>query len=881
MRTLGWLSLVVGLLLGLFGSQAWAVGLPEPPSLRLAPDPRPLGYTVELVVDPKQETFTGTIDIELEAKTTHEVVWLHADDLTVEKASQVGGADAKIVGTKQGLVGLAFSPSLPAGRATLRLVYRGVLSSKDSAGASRQKEGDDWYVFTHFEPIDARRVFPCFDEPSFKVPWQLAITVPADQLALSNTPTTAVTEVMRNQQKWKRFAFARTKPLPSYLIAFAVGAFELVEAGKSPRSGVPIRIITPRGQAAQARWAAESTRQVLGLLEEYFGSNYPYEKVDMIAVPLFSGAMENPGLITFSSQLMLRRPAEETVDSRRAYASVATHELAHQWFGDLVTMAWWDDLWLNEAFASWMTPKIIERWQPGWGAAEGRVGMRAGAMATDKLLAARRIRQPIESNNDIKNAFDPITYNKGASVIHMFEEWVGPSVLQAGVRAYLKKHAHGNATSADFLSAVSLAAKRDVKTPFSTFLDQAGVPALSMDVHCDGKTARLKLHQERYLPIGVVAPAAQTWQLPICVRGTTRVCTLLTTTDGELALPGACPKSLLPNVGAAGYYRAVLSPTQLAALLADGGSSLSVPELLGVLSDVSAMVRAGKLPYGDALALVPRFSGHANRHVVQAAVQLLGNARDNGYFPDAERPAWVRFIQQNFGARARQLGWLPRSSDDEDTRILRNVLVPLVADDGQDAALETEAAKLATAWMADHSTVPAESVPGILDAAAQRKDGAAARYEAWLTAAKGEKDQLTRVRLLHALSGYRDPAFVARSFALILEKTFDIRESLTLLFGATRTPRTRRQAWDFLRAQFDPLVAKLPRDMGAMLPNLASSLCDDAVATEAEAFFKDRAPRFVGGPRQLALALENTRQCAAFKRAQSPSVTSFLTSLPR
>jgi len=868
--------LVVGVVV--MSSSAWAMGLPEPPSLRLFKDVVPLGYSVELEVDPRLETFTGTIDIEVTSKKPINVVWLHADDLTVETASVVGQPmEARIVGTKQGMVGLAFSPALAPGQVTLRAVYHGVLSSKDSAGASRQKEGDDWYVFTHFEPIDARRVFPCFDEPSFKVPWRLGITTPATMMALSNTPTTSVTELTKGGIKSKRFEFAKTKPLPSYLVAFAVGAFELVDAGKS-RSGVPIRIVTPHGQAAQARWAVESTHQVLALLEDYFGTSYPYEKLDMIAVPLFSGAMENPGLITFSSQLMLRRPTEETVESKRNYASVATHELAHQWFGDLVTMAWWDDLWLNEAFASWMTPKIIERWQPGWGAAEGRVGIRGGAMATDRLLAARRIRQPIESNNDIKNAFDPITYNKGASVIHMFEEWVTPSVLQTGVRAYLKKHAHGNATSVDFLAAISKAARKDIAPPFSTFLDQAGVPVVSMEVVCTGKTPTVKLHQERYLPIGVASPGPQTWQIPVCVRGNARACTLLTTPDGQIPLSGTCPTSLLPNVGAAGYYRAALAPHLLTALLADP-KSLSTAELLGVLADVNAAVRAGKLPFADALALVPRFAGHPNRHVVQAAVQLLGNARDNGFFPDALRPAWARFVQQHFGARARALGWLPRPTDDEDTRILRNLLVPLVADDGEDAILQAEATRLSSLWLKDHAAVPAEMVWAVNDSAAQRTDGAAARYDAWLAAAKTEKDRLTRNRLLNALASSRDPALVARSLTLVLADTFEIRESLTLLFGATRTPRTRRQAWDFVRTKFDPLVAKLPRDFGANLPSIATALCDDTVAVEAEVFFKDRAPRFVGGPRQLALALENTRQCAAFKRAQSKSATDFLTAL--
>ena len=290
--------------------------------------------------------------------------------------------------------------------------------------------------------------------------------------ALSNTP---VVKSEDGPDGFTTVHFAPTRPLPSYLVAFAVGPFGIVDAGKAGRKGTPVRIITPRAKEPWARFAAESTGPVLALLEEYFGGGYPYEKLDVIAVPLMSGAMENPGLITFRQSMILAKPGMESTGFRRTYAGVAAHELAHQWFGDLVTTTWWDDLWLNEAFATWMTPKIIDQYRPDWDAPSSRALSASGAMRTDSLVSARQIRQPITSKDDIKNAFDGITYQKGAAVITMFERFVGAEIFRKGIQRYMREHADGTATARDFLGAISAEAGRDIAPAFSTFLDQPGV----------------------------------------------------------------------------------------------------------------------------------------------------------------------------------------------------------------------------------------------------------------------------------------------------------------------------------------------------------------------------------------------------------------------
>src|SRR6185369_2442583 len=276
--------------------------------------------------------------------------------------------------------------------------------------------------------------------------------------------------------------------LPSYLIAFAVGPFEFVDAGVAGSNRVPVRIVTPKGRAAEAKYAASVTATILTRLEEYFGIPYPYGKSDQVAVPVTMGfgAMENAGMVTYGQNILLADPERDTPGRQRGYAVTAAHELAHQWFGDLVTTAWWDDIWLNEAFATWMESKIVGQWKPEWRMENIDVSERLGAMETDSLVTTRRIRQPITSDDDIANAFDDITYQKGAAVIRMFETWLGPAKFRNGVQAYLKQNADGAATVTQFLAAISKAAGKDVSPAFSTFLDQAGVPVVSMDLQCDG-----------------------------------------------------------------------------------------------------------------------------------------------------------------------------------------------------------------------------------------------------------------------------------------------------------------------------------------------------------------------------------------------------------
>ena len=383
-------------------------------------------------------------------------------------------------------VALRFPHPLPPGPVTLRLEFRGTQFTQEDSGIFRQQSGGDWYAFTQFEETDARRAFPCVDEPSAKIPWELTLRVPTTLTAVANTPMVSETPAADGMKDVK---FRQTRPLPSYLVAFGVGPFEIKEARPFGKKHVPLRFVVPRGRGAETRYAASVTPRIVGLLEDYFGMAYPYDKLDVLPIPFTVqfGAMENVGLVTFREALVLAPTEQDRVQRRRQYALVAAHEFAHQWFGDLVTAAWWDDIWLNEAFATWMETKIIDRWAPAWGMAAERVEHRNGAAEADALVNSRVIRQPVNSDNDVKNAVDAITYSKGAAVLRMFEQWVGPETFRRGIQQYVRTHADGNATAKDFLASISQAAGRDVAPAFNTFLDHPGVPRVQASVRCGGQ----------------------------------------------------------------------------------------------------------------------------------------------------------------------------------------------------------------------------------------------------------------------------------------------------------------------------------------------------------------------------------------------------------
>jgi alanyl aminopeptidase len=855
---------------------------PVPPKFRLPADVvGPTRYRVDLTLMPDQDTFTGAIDIDLKFAKPAAVLWLNAEKLQIKEAALImdgGKSPVEVITEPHDYVGFAFGHHVGPGEATLHATFQGEISRKDQQGIFQMKDGGQWYVYSQFEQIWARRAYPCFDEPGYKVPWQVTLHIKKDQAGLSNSPVISESDTGDGMKTVK---FAETRPLPSYLVAYAVGNLEFVDAGTAGKKNTRIRIVVPHGRSAEAQYAAQTTPTIVNLLESYFGIPYPYDKLDEVAIPLAGYAMEHPGLVTYGSALIIKKPDQDTPGRQREWVSVASHELAHQWVGDLVTTAWWDDIWLNEGFASWMANKNVNQYHPEWKMNVSELNGYEGAMDNDALVSARQVRQPIESNDDIANAFDGITYNKGSALLNMFESYMGPEKFQQGVHRYLLKYGWKNATSAEFLAALA-GGDGKLASAFSSFLDQPGVPLVTTQLACHDGAARLDLAQQRFFPLGSSGAAPQLWKVPVCVRypagtGEARECTLLEQQSAELRLPKTtgCPGWIEANDGANGYYRVLYQGDLLDGLLKNNAQELALPEKVALIDDLAALTRNGKMPLGKALALAPAFARSPARQVVTKTMGITTGLQDNLVSEDL-LPRYRQYLLDLYGGRARDLGWKTKPGESEDARLLRPSLQGLVANGAEEPEAIAEAKRLALAWLDDHKAVDPDMVGVVLSIAARHGDRDL--FDRMRAAAKTETNESFRGDLIFCLGLFQDPEIVNTALPLALSGEFDVRESFDILFAPSERRQTRDLAYDFVKQNWDLMVAKLPTDTGAYVPYVAAGYCDAEHRKDAESFFTGRSTKFAGGPRILAQVIEGIDLCIAYKNAQEASVTEFFKS---
>jgi alanyl aminopeptidase len=866
----------------------------EVPQGRLPADVRPTHYALDLTVVPAEERFAGEATVTVELDRSRRRLWLHGQDLHVTRASVELPDGGSVPATweqvePEGVAELSLERSVGPGAAKLRISWDAAFDRR-LRGLFRVDSGGASYAFTQFEPILARRAFPSFDEPAFKARFDVAITAPREQVVVANTPEVETTPA---GGAMKRVRFATTDRLPTYLVAFAVGPLDVVGApplaANAVRSGpVPFRGVAARGQGARLAYALAHTPPLLQVLEEYFAIPYPYEKLDVLAVPdLAWGGMENAGAITFRESLLLLDAATAPEEQRRGFAYVMAHELSHQWFGDLVTMPWWNDLWLNEAFATWMGDRVLETVHPEYQAEVILLEHVHGAMDADSLTSARRIRQPIETPHDIPNAFDAITYSKGAGVLAMFERWIGRDAFRGGIRRYLEEHREGNATAEDLMRALSQASGRDVATPFASFLAQPGVPLVEAELACGDGPPRLELRQARFLPVGSTGERAMTWQVPVCARygaapRPLERCVLLTERSGTLVLDGeGCPTWVMPNADGAGYYRWALPAAELARLRRAGWAALSARERLSVADSLSGAFASATLPAADVFAALEPLAEDEHRAVAVAPMSLVRFAREH-LADGVERPGVEAFARGLYAPVHRRLGWAPRAGEDGEAKLLRAKVIEFLADVGRDGPIRREAARRGQQLLGfggdgrlHLDAVAPELVEPALAVAIQ--EGSGAFFDALVAHLRASEDDLLRSRMLKALGAARTPALAERARTLSLDPEVRINETLAPLWPQMAEPATRPAAWQWIKAHFDALTARLSQREAGETPWLTASFCDAANAADVQAFFAPRIQALAGGPRNLAGAVEAIRLCAARVAAQRESARTFFT----
>ncbi len=858
----------------------------------------PLAYDLHLQVDPAAERFQGEAKLKVRVDRPSPFVVVHGRGLrafqveAVQGATRVRGAataraSAGTKGEPEELV-LAFESQLPHGEVSIELRYDAAFP-KGLRGLYRVREGGAAYAFTHFEPSDARTAFPCFDEPGVKVPVTLALDVPAGQRAFANMPELA--QRPSPDGRWLTVAFAPSPPLPSYLVAFAVGPLDVAEGSAS----VPLRLVATKGKA-QGAYALAAASGLLQKLEAYFGRPYAYPKLDLVAVPNFgAGAMENPGLITFREELLLFDEAKASTRARRRSAEVIAHELAHQWFGNLVTARWWDDLWLNEGFATFAVHKALDPWQPDFGATLDLVERKAAALEIDALPSARAVRQPVRSTGEALEAFDPITYAKGASVLRMLEHQVGPGPFQAGLRAYLNTHVHGSATSNEFLAALEQASTNGVGAVASSFLDRPGVPLVRARLECKGGP-RVLLRQSAFAtpPAPAGGAAVAPWRAPVCVAfGEPRQvrCTTLEGPEGAIELPGpACPAWFVPNADEAGYYRYALEPADLERLEKRRFAPLTDPERVGLLSNAAALVLAGELGADRALALARSFAPEGRRPVVAAHLDLFSVLHEK-VAAERDLARLEPLVRKALGPAHARLGWAPdafgapakgpkapaRKAPDEpadETALVRTAVLEALATLGRDEAVLREARRRADAFLAKQGPAQhPDNVAFALRAAARRGD--AALWDALARALNEPGPPQDRIAVVGALASFEDPALLKRTLDLTLTEGVRFQD-LRYVFPTFSRRETAPAAFAWAREHFDALARRLPPTMLGGLAGLLSSACTEAERDERRAFLGERLGHIEGSARPLALALDRSNACIYARSHEGPRLSAAL-----
>ena len=854
----------------------------EVPAGKLPEGIAPERYALHLTIDPRRDTFSGEARVDVKLARPTDVVWLHGRELDIKRTTVTDGAGVEvearaIAHAESGVLEIRLARELPAQTIVLDFRYEAPFN-RQLEGLYKVVVGDDAYAMTQMEPVSARFAFPGFDEPRFKTPFALRLTVPAQDVAVANTRQ--LREARSADGQWKTLDFAPTPPLPTYLVAFAVGPWEVAEApaiapNAVRKQALPLRGIGPKGSRAKLGWISEVTPSIVAFFEDYTAQPYPFDKLDNLGAPDFSsGAMENAGLIIYRDAYMLIGP-DSPADRYRGVFNITAHEIAHQWYGDLVTVPWWDDIWLNEAYATWAQAKATAALKPEYHADLEALEGRMFAMANDSLLSARKIRQPIRGEGDILTAFDAITYQKGAAVLAMFERWVGEERFRTGMRAYLARRAFGSGSSDDLIETLAEGSGKGeaFARAMRSFLDQPGVPMIEASMTCEDGKAGLKLAQSRYLPYGVLAGDESRWGVPFCARfgrdgGSATQCFLLEQAAQSFEVEGGCADWFLPNADARGYYRFVLAEADFARLRTVV-PKLSAAEQLVYADALSAGFRRGTLAASTVLDAMPALAGSDMPQVATALLKDFEWIRAH-VADDATRPLLDDWAVRLYGPRLQRIGW--RRAADEDGTVtamrtrLADFLAIVVRDPATRAQLGTQgrAALGLDGGKVDLSRADADLLDTALKVAVQ--DGGAPAFDAAQAAFEAERDTTRRYALLSGLGATRDAALGTRVRDYGLTPAVQVGEMARIYGAQMDEPENRAAMWQWIVGKFDAYRARLPAFHQSRLPRVFSiGSCSDADADRISAFLAPRIKHLTGGERGLGQALEGIRQCGALR----------------
>jgi len=831
----------------------------------------PTHYDLAFTPDADKLTFTASVKIAIDVTAPTKTITLQAADLTFAKADLAGYGPAKIaVDAEAQTATFTFDKVVAKGAHVLSIDYSGKIY-KQAAGLFAldydTDQGKKRALYTQFENSDARRFIPSWDEPFFKATYDMRVTVPTGQMAIGNMPVAKSRDLPGGKTE---VTFATSPKMSTYLLFFGLGEFDRATAKVGD---VEMGVITKKGDLAKADFALKSSGPLLTWFNDYFGAPYPLPKLDHIAAPgqsQFFSAMENWGAIFYFEYALLEDPAISTQSDRQNIYTTVAHEMAHQWFGDLVTMQWWDDLWLNEGFASWMESRATEHFHPEWNTQLGAIAGREYAMGLDSLATTHPVVQHVETVDQASQAFDGITYQKGQAVISMLEAYVGPEAWRDGVRRYIKANAHGSTQTDDLWREVEAAAGKPITAIAHDFTLQPGVPLITVEAGAcaAGKTPVTLTQGEFSRDKPTKAPLA--WRVPVSaqvVGSSTVAKTLVEGGKGALSVEGCGP--VVVNAGQAGYFRVLYAPKAFAGVSASF-AKLPAIDQLGVISDAWALGLNGQQTVTDALGLVQATPASADPQVWGKAVAVLAEVDGMYEGAPAQRAAFRKLALARLRPVFQTIGWTARPDEAPPVATLRATLIEKLGALG-DPAVIAEAKRRYAADKTDPSAVPGALRKAILAVVARKADAAA--WEALRAQARAEKTPLIRDQLYTQLASAEDPALAAK--ALDLAITDEPGETMSSNMIGRVAVLHPDQAFDFAVAHKDAVNAKVDAaSRTKFIPGLARRSANPAMIGKVQAYAAANLPAASRGEADKSVASITDR--IKTRRSALPTITAWV-----
>jgi aminopeptidase N len=841
---------------------------------KLPKDVVPRHYSLYLRPDLEKLVTTGKIEIEIEAlKPSREIV-LNALDLEISAAA-ITKEKKKIslepkANTEAQTVTFSLPEALTPGKYTLNIEFTGHLREQAQGlyyVRYATEAGKKLMLCSQMEPADARRMFPCWDEPVFRASFEPTVVVPAKHSTVSNMPIKAQKSL---EGGLKEVHFEATPPMASYLVVLVSGELEAIE---DSLDGIQMRILTTEGKKEQGRYALESAKKILGYYNDYFGVKFPLPKLDHIAVPGgFGGAMENWGGIVYNESILLFDPKNSSLQTRQAVFAVMAHEMAHQWFGDLVTTAWWDNLWLNEGFASWMGTKCTDHFNPEWQVWLEEGGAKSGVMRRDSLRTTHPILQRVTDESQANDAFDEITYIKGQSFLRMLENYLSEATFREGLRIYMARHRYSNTTTADLWAALDKASGKPVSALSAGWTEQPGLPVVSVSTDCKDGKALVRLEQERFTVQDPQAKPLQ-WMVPVALAdisqpGSARV-ELLEGKSRTVTFPN-CDGVVKANFGNAGYYR-VSYPPALLRKLARRMNSLAPEDRMNMLGDAWAMVEAQRASATNYLDLVAALRDEKTAAIWQGVLRNLGYI-DRLERGRPERAAYRLRMIELVRPQLERLGWEPRPNEPAPDTLLRSSVISTLGDFG-DKEVIASAQERFRKFLEQPDSLAPNLRPCVMNIVGRYSDRAT--YDQLHKLALAARSTEERQRYYSAMAAALEPSLAGLTLAISLTDENVPQEAIRLVPEVSHAGEQPELAWKFAREHMSELLARTEEFMrNIYVPVIMSGFADAAHADELEQYVRENSPKGMTKAKEFA---ESMRLASAIRERELPGIDSWVT----